>query len=289
MVKKKYVLVTAARNEENQIGETIESILSQRVKPSKWVIVNDGSTDRTQEVAEKYMRGNEFIQTIRFEDVCIRNFASQVHAINFGYNLMKKLDFDYFGNLDADITLESDYYDKILEKFEKNLRLGLAGGFVKENVNGLFKTRLFNSLDSVPHAIQLFRRECYESFQGYIPLKYGGPDWYAEIMSRKNGWKVQAFRDIPVYHRRRTCAAEGMMKGGFRQGLMDFSVGSHPLFEFLKCVSRVRERPLFLYAIMRFTGFSWANMKREKRIVSKDFINFLRQEQINRIRAFVNP
>jgi biofilm PGA synthesis N-glycosyltransferase PgaC len=49
-----YVLVTPARNEQDFIELTIRSMVAQTVKPLKWVIVSDGSTDRTDEIVEGY-------------------------------------------------------------------------------------------------------------------------------------------------------------------------------------------------------------------------------------------
>ena len=50
----KYVLITPARNEEEFIEKTILSVISQTVLPQKWIIVSDHSTDRTNEIVEKY-------------------------------------------------------------------------------------------------------------------------------------------------------------------------------------------------------------------------------------------
>ena len=43
----KYVLITPARNEDEYIGKTIEAVIAQTIKPEKWVIISDGSTDKT--------------------------------------------------------------------------------------------------------------------------------------------------------------------------------------------------------------------------------------------------
>lgn len=283
MLYKPYVLITAARNEQAYIEKTIISVINQSILPKKWIIVSDGSTDRTDQIVKKYVKQYHFIQHFIVNGDAKRNFGSMVRAFNTGHEQLKYIDYEFIGNLDADISIESDYYQSILEKFQENTRLGLAGGFIYEQHNGKYESRKFNSNKSVPHAIQLFRRECFESIGGYIPLKYGGVDWCAEVMARMNGWHVESFPEIKVLHHRRTLAAEGVLKGAFRQGLMDFSVGSHPLFEVFKCMSRVRGKPFLIYAVLRLTGFIWACYRRENREVSSKFVMYLRREQMQRV------
>lgn len=285
-LKPLYVLITAARNEEKYIEKTIKAVINQTVLPKKWVIVSDNSTDKTDEIINKYEKKYNFIKLIQNKGDDKRNFGSQVKAINKGYEFIKNLDYDYIGNLDADISFESDYYEKIISCLIKNKKLGLAGGFVYEENNGEFNVKHTRSLNSVPHAIQLFKREVFEKIGGYIELKYGGPDWCAEVMVRMNNWEVRSFKEIPVYHLKPILTGEGLLKGAFRQGLMDHSLGAHPIFQILKCLSMIFYKPLFLYSFTRIYGFIIGYIKNEKRAVSKDFINFLRKEQIDRLLRF---
>lgn len=278
-----YVLITPARNEEAYIEKTIQAVISQTILPLKWVIVSDGSTDRTDEIVGRYLNKHPYISLLRRKGDLQRNFGSQVHAINAGYEKMQGLEYDFIGNLDADVSFQRDYYETILKRFQNDVRLGLAGGDIHEKNKGQFKARARNRPTSVAHAIQLFRRECFEDIGGYIPLKYGGPDWYAEVMARKKMWHVQSFPDLPVLHHKPTLTAEGRVKGGFRQGRMDYSLGSSPLFEVFRCLIRVGSRPYGLYAAIRMSGFMWGYIVREDRPVPNDFIKYLRKEQSNKI------
>lgn len=285
MTNKRYVLITPARNEEAYIEKTIQSVINQVVLPVKWIIVSDGSTDRTDEIVNKYVEQHNFIQLLSIKGDNNRNFGSQVRAINAGYEQLNSIDYEFVGNLDADVSFEPTYYGSVLEKFQQNTRLGIAGGFIYEQYNGKFISRLFNRIWSVPHAIQLFRRECYETIGGYIQLKYGGPDWHAEVMARKNSWHVESFPELRVFHHRPTSTADGVLKGRFSEGLRAFSIGSHPLFEILKCLDRVRGKPYFVGAVARMAGYIWASFSKEKRIVSKEFVQYLRKEQMHRIKS----
>lgn len=279
-----YVLITPARNEEAFIEQTILSVISQTILPRQWVIVSDRSTDKTDSIVEKYLPDYPFMQLIKSTGDNNRNFGSQVRAINKGYDAIKGTSFDFIGNLDADISFGPTYYESILNKFFGNPRLGLAGGFLYEPENGVFKPRTIFSLESVPHAIQLFRREVYESIGGYIPLKYGGADWHAEVMSRMKGWEVQTFQEIPVHHHKpASISPEGALGVAFRQGKMSYNIGSDPLFEILKIIKRLVSRPYILFSLYRLAGFASAYLWRETRGVNMEFMRYIRKEQKGRL------
>lgn len=289
MSDKSYVLITPARDEDLYIEKTILSVISQTVRPVKWVIVSDGSTDKTDEIVEKYVTDFPFIELIRRNGDPNRNFGSQVYAIKAGYEKLCGVEYQYFGNLDADVSFASNYYSALLEIFSVTPLLGLAGGCIYEESRGKFIPRCGNSVSSVPHAVQLFRRSCYEEIGGYVPLKYGGPDWLAEVMVRMNGWLVSSFTELPVYHHKPTLTSEGKFKGGFRQGRMDYSLGSSFLFEIFKCLVRVRAKPYGLYSASRMMGFLWGYLQREELAVSDAFKKFLRKEQYGKIISLLPP
>ena len=281
-----YVLITSARNEDKFIPKTLHSVVSQLHLPLKWVIVSDGSTDNTDNIVEHYAKKHSFIKLVKRRGDAHRNFRSQVDAINCGYESLTGLDYEYIGNLDADVSFSPTYYTILLERLAKRPHLGLAGGCIYEESEGTFIPRRGNSTSSVPHAVQLFRRSCFEKIGGYIPLKYGGPDWHAEVTARMYFWQVQSFTDLPVYHHKPTLTSEGILKGGFRQGKMDYSLGSSPLFEFFKCCARVCHRPYGLYAASRLLGFFSVYFSSEKIAVTYDFKKFLRHEQHDKIKAY---
>lgn len=285
-----YVLITAAYNEETYIEKTILSVISQTLPPKRWVIVSDGSTDRTDEIVLKYAQTHPFIELLPLREKHTRNFGAQVDAINAGYHQIRHLDFDFVGNLDADVSFAPDYFSRLVEWIERNSDVGLAGGFIYEEIGGKFQSRRTNTSRSVAHAIQFFRRECYDAIGGYIPLRYGGPDWCAEIMARMKGWRVESLPELPVFHHRPTGGGTGLLRYWYQQGFMDYSLGSHPLFEVVKCMRRMRSKPYVLGACARLASFVLAHFRGGGRLVSKDFISFLRKEQLERLReSFLHP
>jgi len=285
MANATYVLITAAYNEERLIENTLNSVVSQTLLPQRWIIVSDGSTDRTDDIVRSYSETYPFIELHRITEQHARDFGAQVNAINTGYQRLKHLDFNFVANLDADISFGPNYYATLIKRISADPRLGLVGGSIFEDHGHGFQRRLSNSIHSVAHAVQLFRRECFDAIGGYIPLKYGGPDWVAEVQVRRLGWRVHSFPDLVVLHHRPAASAGGFVRGWYRQGLMDYSLGSIPLFEVIKCARRLREHPLVIGALARWTGFCMSALRRSPRLVDEQFIDYLRREQRERLRA----
>jgi glycosyltransferase involved in cell wall biosynthesis len=279
-----YVLITPARNEEAYIEKTIQAVISQTILPEKWIIASDRSTDRTDDIVAKYANEWDFLELLRVEGDNERNFGSKVRAIHKAASLLAYTHYEFIGNLDADISFGSDYFESILDKFRDNSRLGIAGGSIYEEVKGEFIPRPFNGSGEVPNAVQLFRRECYEQTGGLVALRYGGEDSYSEVIARAAGWEVESFPGIKVFHHRRTLGAEGLLKGGFRQGKMDYDLGSCVLFELLKCIARAKVKPYGLYSGYRFAGFISSYIAKEQRGVPREFIKKLRSEQYGKIK-----
>ncbi len=283
----RYALITAAYNEEKFIGLTIASVASQTIRPVRWIIVSDGSTDDTDNVVRSAAERYDFIRLVRLTEDHPRNFAAQANAIGVGYLHLQGVESDFVGNIDADISFGRDYFARLLSKFENNDWLGLAGGWIHEMKGGIFKPLTTQNVGSVPHAVQLFRRECFESIGGYPALPYGGPDTYAEVGVRMHGWQVRSFPELIVHHHRRAASAGGLVRGRFRQGLMDFSLGYYPVFEAIRCLRRWNEPPLVAGAVVRSAGFLWAWFSGQPRAVSNEFMDFFRQEQSKRLQGAI--
>jgi glycosyltransferase involved in cell wall biosynthesis len=281
MIQNRYILLTAAKNEEAYISEAITSVLRQTVRPLAWFIMDDGSTDKTASIIERYAEQHPFIRLDSASYRGGRNFGSQYKAIQAAYQLAKSLEFDFVGVQDADIAPEQeDYYQLVFKKFQKNPRLGVAGGFIYERSNGIWQSRRSNTPDSVAGGIQMFRRSCFERIGGYTPLPYGGSDWLAQLNAKMAGWEVLAFPELHVFHYRCSSTANGRLRGYFQIGVMEASMGSHPFFEFLKCGRHSGARPSSIfYSGVRFSGFLWWIFTGRKPLIGSEAVAFLRREQ----------
>lgn len=282
---KPYVLITAARNEEAYIEKTIRSVIVQTVLPKKWVIVSDGSTDHTDDIVKQYADSHDFILLLRRSADQKRNYGSKAKSFKLGYEQLTDLEFDFVGNLDADVSFGPTYYEAGLSKFDANEHLGVVGGMRLDLHNGQF-LRVHPALNSAGGPTQLFRRQCYEEIGGYLPLRFGGVDTVAETMARMHGWEVETFPELEVFHYRFTgSAGGGLVRAKFKAGILAYSVGYHPLFELARCASRLFDQPPVVGSFSLLAGYCWASLKRYERQVPDDFVRYLRSEQIERLRS----
>jgi biofilm PGA synthesis N-glycosyltransferase PgaC len=282
-----YVLLTAAYNEEDYIEETIKSVVAQLLRPKVWVIISDGSTDRTDEIVQQYAIRHPFIRFIRREKDHSRNFASKVFALRAGFQTLTLDPIQFVGHLDADIWLDPFYFRDLLSKFGEDRELGIAGGWCFEKTPcGLWQPRPGNSTRQVPGAIQMFRRECYKDIGEILPIEYGGEDWYAEIRARMYGWRVRSFSEFKVHHLRATGTRGSLIRYWYREGCMDFALGSHFLFEVAKVAKMSARPPYLLESMARMLGFLVAHIF-GKRTVPPAFVAFLQKEQLGRLWALV--
>ena len=278
-----YVLITPARNEAAFIEGTVKSVVAQTILPMKWVIVSDGSTDGTDEIVRKYIPDNPWIELIRMPETRDRTFAAKVVCVNAGYERVKKLPYEIIGMLDADITFKPDYFEYLLERFNDNPKLGVAGTpFVEDDVQYDYR---FSNIEHVSGACQLFRRECYEDIGGYIPIKGGGIDVVAVRAARMKGWQTRTFTEKTCFHHRKMGTGSSSKASGlFKLGKEDYYLGGHPLWQAVRAVYQLTRKPYLVGGVMLFAGFTWAAIKGIKKPISQELIDFHRKEQMARLK-----
>jgi biofilm PGA synthesis N-glycosyltransferase PgaC len=285
-VKADYILITPAYNEEAFIELVGGSVISQTVLPQKWVVVDDGSVDGTEKIIRKLELQHDFIMYYRVQRPNTESrYARRAQAFLAGYERIKTLGFNFIGGLDADISLEPTYYERILKEFDKNPRLGIASGVYVDKIGNRLQ-RVPIDMNHTPGATQMFRRECYEAIGGYIPQKYGGDDSCAEIMARMNGWQTRSFPQYVVVHHRPvgTGGGKSILRARFGQGLTEYGVATHPVFMLAKSLRRVfLEKPYFTAGLARLAGFVYGYWLREERKIPPEAIRFVRREQIRRL------
>ena len=281
----RYVLITPARNEAAFIEQTIRSVIAQTVLPLKWVIVSDGSTDRTDDIVRHYTVEHPWIELVRMPERMERHFAGKVHAFNAGYARVKDLDYDIIGNLDADITFGADYLSFLVSRFQLSPELGVAGTPFREGT-AQYDYR-FTRKEHVSGACQLFRRDCFESIGGYVPLKGGGVDLLAVVTARLKGWRTHTFTEkFCVHHRPMGSAKHHALAITFRDGYYDYPLGVHPLYKLFSSLYRMGKRPIIVGGIVHLAGYVWAIFMRPHRPVSTEFVRFRRTEQMRWLREY---
>ena len=280
-----YVLVTPARDEAAFIEKTIQSVIAQTIRPLRWVIVSDGSTDGMVQIAERCASEHPWIEVIQMPERAERHFAGKVRAFEAGYDRVKGLNYDFIGSLDGDVSFGPDYFEYLLEMSARNPKIGLAGtNYCEEKLRYDYR---YSNIEDVPGACQLFRRDCFEAIGGYQPIKAGGVDLVAVLRARMEGWETRTFTDRHlIHHRPQGTATAKPWVVHFRDGQHDYRFGGHPLWEAFRGCYRMTQKPFVMGGFLLLAGYIWSACTGTKRPVSPELIQFRRREQMRRLRHF---
>lgn len=279
----RYIVITPARNEQDNIGHTIRSMAGQTCRPVLWVIVNDGSTDRTAEIINDAAREHPWIMPVHRPD---RGFRQQgggvVEAFCAGYERIGSESWDFLVKFDADLSFAPDYFELCLMKFAGDAKLGIGGGLICQDVAGrLVCESPGDPIFHVRGATKIYRRECWEAIGGLIQAP--GWDTVDELKANMLGWTTRSFPDVPLKHHRYTGSVDGTWKNYVKFGLANYITGYHPLFMALKCLKRSFQRPYFVGAIGLGWGFCCGYLRQVAQVDDPRLIRYVRRQQLNKL------
>lgn len=277
----RYVVVTPVRDEEEYLPRTIESMVSQTVLPEEWIIVNDGSKDGTARIIDEAAQRYPWIRGVHRNDRGYRKWgAGIIEAFYAGFDGLTCRDWQYMSKLDGDLSFEPDYFEKAIEKFEENPKIGIGGGVLYVEKDGrkiLEKHPRFH----VRGGTKIFRRECWDMLGG---LWVGpGSDTVDEVKANMLGWTTMSFFDLRMKHHRPTGVSWGRWMSVAKVGHIEYVYGSHPLWLLAKSVARLSRRPYVLGSIAMLYGYAAAFLQKAPRAEGKEFIRYLRRQQLNRL------
>jgi glycosyltransferase involved in cell wall biosynthesis len=277
-----YVLITPARNEARFIELTMKSVVAQTMRPARWVIVSDGSTDGTDEIVTRYAVAHPWIRLVRMPNRRERHFAGKVHAFNAGLAEVQDIDYQVIASLDADISLDVEHFAFLIDKLAGDPHLGLVGVPFRDRFTYDYR---FVAIEHVSGACQVFRRACFEDIGGYVPAISGGIDHIAVITARMKGWKTRTFTEKACLHHRDIGSAEhNVLAAKFRVGMLDYRLGGHPAWEIARTAYQMTLRPLIVGGLAILAGYVWAAVCRAERSVSHELMAFRRREQMQRLK-----
>jgi glycosyltransferase involved in cell wall biosynthesis len=228
-----YIIITPVKDEEKYIEFTIKSVISQKIRPLQWVIVDDGSADRTREIIEYYSRREQWIKEVYYEGNSGPRRPGERHIKAFyeGYSKLDVADWQFLVKLDGDLSFEEDYFERCLRYFEENPRLGIGGGTILNIVEGVAVSEKHPNFH-VRGATKIYRRDCWDAIGGLvIAICYDTVD---EVKANMLGYETRTFPDLRVLHHRYTGGSYGMWRNSVKNGLSDYIAGYHPLFVIAK-------------------------------------------------------
>jgi len=271
----RYILITPDKNEERSLPGLIQSVVKQTIKPTLWVIVDDGSTDTSPEIIKDAKEEHRWIQSIQLNKsmrdigkhyayVCRKGFD-----FSYEYCKVNSIQYEYIGLIDADMILEPGFCYKLINEFEKNPKLGIASGGIYYN-NGLIWEE--GRQDLPRGGARIWRRKCFEETGGYF-LTYS-PDSVSNIKAKLKGWETKQFKEIKAIQTRKTSSAEGFWKGYKAKGVSAYFVNTNPILAMLRGIDYLFKKPYHIglaYLWGYFSSFLWKREQIDDEEISEYF------------------
>ncbi len=280
-VAAQYVIVTPVRDEKEFIDRTYQSVVGQTIRPTRWVIVDDGSHDETGRLIDQYAETHSWISVLHRADRGRRIPGTGVmEAFYDGYREIESTEWEFIVKLDGDVGLAPDYFQRCFERFDEDATLGICGGRMYSINNGRLAMEPHPDFH-VRGPIKLYRRACWIDIGGLITAP--GWDTVDEVQANRLGWKTTTFSDLKVIHYRPTGAAQGPWRDGIKMGRCAYISGYHPVFMAMKCMKRLFHKPYILCAMAHLYGFISGYFIRLPRIEDPAFIKYIRNQQIRRL------
>jgi len=276
-----YVVVTPARNEAPHIPSTIDAMRSQVAHAERWVIVDDGSTDGTTEIAQQAAEEESWISTIQRKDRGFRAAGSGVvDAVNDGIESLGDSPWEYMVKLDADLSFGRDYFAQCLDAFDADPTLGIAGGTVYNIGEEGERIAEPHPRFHVRGATKIYRRACWDQIGGLTSTP--GWDTIDEVTANRLGWTTRTL-PIPIDQLRTTGAAAGQWQNWVKNGRAANLSGYHPAFVVARAASRLGKPPYATAATGLLWGYARSAISREPKAVDATTARYVRQQQLNRL------
>ena len=277
----RYVIITPVRDEEKYVAATVESLLGQTVRPAEWVIVDDGSTDRTGEIVDRYTAQFPWIRVVHRNNRGFRKAGGGViEAFYDGYNQLTCADWEFVVKLDGDLTFSPTYFEDCFAHFSRDLQLGIGGGEIYHDMAGkqaLEKNPRFH----VRGATKIYRRACWEAIGGLFVAP--GWDTLDEVKANMLGWKTYSFPELRLLHHRLTGTAQGLVRDRMKHGMACYVSGYHVLFVAASCVRRMFRKPYVIGSLAMFAGFLRGYISDRPRVEDPRVIRYVRAQQLRRL------
>jgi len=271
-----FLVISPVKDEQNFIESTIQSMVTQTIKPSQWIIVDDGSKDMTAKITEEYCKYYKWIKLIRINrDAQRQPGAAVINAFNKGYEIIKDDLYDYIVKLDCDLRFEPSYFENLISKFNNNKKLGIASGVYLEKKNDNWITIKMPSYHAAG-ACKIVRKACFQQIGGFVPHR--GWDTIDEIRAQFKGWDTCHFDDLQFYHLKTEGSGIGQLRTNILHGEVFYLTGGSNIFLLFKVIHRMLiGRPFMVGGFMMFWGYMRPLIMNRPRLVNSEEADFYKR------------
>lgn len=285
-MSRRYVLISPCRNEADFMRQTLDSVLAQTIPPSKWVIVDDGSTDETPRILQSYAQRYPWIEIVTRQDRGRRAVGPGViEAFYAGYATIQPGDFDYLCKLDLDLRLPPRYFERLIEKMEENPQIATCSGKAYIETGGVLIHERHGDETSIG-ASKFYRVACFQALGGFVrEVMWDGIDCHR---CRMHGW-IACSWDEPelrfIHLRPMGSSQTNIFVGRMRHGYGQYFMGTSFVYLLASAINRMTEKPYVLGSLAMLWGWLISAIKRKPRYADESFRRFLRQYQWRALRV----
>tara|TARA_X000001036_G_scaffold342971_1_gene322507 strand:- start:3156 stop:4010 length:855 start_codon:yes stop_codon:yes gene_type:complete len=261
-------------NEEKYLERCLDSIIKQTLLPTKLLLVNDNSSDNSETILKKYSKEFLWIKYINIKsnqahipgEKVITTFYKGLETIDSNYDIICKFD--------SDIILPENYLESIINIFNSDPKVGIAGGnlYIKKKNKWVYEK--ISSKDHVRGPIKSYRKKCFEDIQGL--RKSIGWDTADVLIAQYHDWKIKTDKSLAVKHLKPT-GANYSYNSKFLQGEALYKMRFGLVLSIISVLKTSINTGRFLMVFFAFFGYTRAFIKRRERIVTKEQGQFIRK------------
>jgi glycosyltransferase involved in cell wall biosynthesis len=279
-MNRSYVLISPCRNEARYMRRTLDSVITQSIRPARWVIVDDGSADETPAILADYAARHEWITIVTRPDRGARAVGPGViEAFYTGYATIVPAEYEYICKLDLDLILPPTYFEELISRMEADTRIATCSGKSYIWLDGQFVSERHGDETSIG-ATKFYRRDRFERLGGFVrEVMWDGIDVHR---CRMMGWQACSW-DVPelrfTHLRPQGTSHKGWVTGRMRHGFGQYYMGTSPIYMLANAVNRFSEKPYVLAGLAMLWGYVWSWLQRRPRYENPEFRRFLRRWQ----------
>jgi biofilm PGA synthesis N-glycosyltransferase PgaC len=276
----RYVVISPCRNEADFMRQTLDTMVAQTLRPTLWVIVDDGSTDATPAILADYAMRHDWIRVVTRQDRGHRAVGPGViDAFYSGYASIDPDEFEYVCKLDLDLRLPPRYFEILIGRMNANPRLATCSGKAYVDRKGQLIAERHGDETSLGMT-KLYRVTAFKDIGGFVrEVMWDGIDCHE---CRRRGWVACSWDDPElrfVHLRPMGSSQQGIHTGRMRHGYGQYFMGTGLLYLAASALSRLDQEPYLTGSLAIIWGWLWSALRGRPRYENPAFRRFLRLYQ----------